>query len=318
VKNWLITLLFLPLLSWSQPEQGDPEPAPDEPDINWVDTSHAYATNKTQDLTQWMDDFFGDTVNDLEQAESFLRLELIDDWDAEDGHKLKARLRGKVQLPKVSRRLNLVFSGEESEHLDEEERKDESNIGLQYHVTEGKRSRVDLTMGFSSGNLRPGLRYRNEGSLSERSSYRFTERLQYEDGEGVYSTSLLDLNRAISTDSVMRWSNRFKYGQESEGWEWRSKLSMRHRLLVDDKRPIAMNYFAVVSGVSQPESFTKNYKVGVIFRRQVYRDFLYVELEPAYNFRRREHELDRDGVWSMVLRLEIALERDLRRERKED
>ncbi len=59
--------------------------------------------------------------------------------------------------------------------------------------------------------------------------------------------------------------------------------------------------------------YTKNYKLGFLFRRQVYRKFLFIELEPAYNYRRREFEDTRGGVWSLVFRLEIALERDLRR-----
>ena len=66
MKTWFILLLFcIPGLALSQDEDSETEEEP----ITWVDDSHAYATNKTQELTQWMDDFFGATVNDLEQAE---------------------------------------------------------------------------------------------------------------------------------------------------------------------------------------------------------------------------------------------------------
>ena len=318
MKTWFILLLFyIPGLALSQDENKDEDSEAEEEPINWVDDTHAYATNQAQDLTQWMDDFFGDTVNDLEQAESFVRLQLIDDWDAEDGHNFKVRVRGKVQLPKISKRLDLVFSEEENEQLDEDERREEDRVSLQYKLVDREKSRFDLTLGWASSNVRPGVRYRNEGPIGEVSSYRFLERLQWEDGEGVFSTTQVDLYRALDNDDLLRWSGRIKYGEETDGIEWRSKWALAQRYKEDTKRPIATNTFLVINGVTQREVYTTNYKLGFLFRRQMYRDFLFIELEPAYNYRRREYEDERAGVWSMVVRLEIALEKDLRRMRKE-
>ncbi|MEH6584526.1 MAG: hypothetical protein V7754_21520, partial [Halioglobus sp.] len=102
------------------------------------------------------------------------------------------------------------------------------------------------------------------------------------------------------------------------GVEWRTRLALRQRLFEDSKRPVAINYFGVISGVTREDAFVKNYKLGVLFRRQMYRDFLFFELEPAYNLRRRQLEYEREGQWSLVFRVEIALERDLRRVRSEE
>ncbi len=315
MKFWIVAaLLGAPVMALAQDETNEIK----EPAITWVDDSHAYATNKAQALTQWMDNFFGDPLSDLEQAESFLRLQLIDDWEQEDGHDFKVRLRGKVQLPKVSQRLNLVFAGEETEGLDEDEARQEDTISLQYNVVDGKKSRFDLTLGWASSNVRPGIRFRNEDTMGQHSSYRFLERVQWEDGEGFFSTTQLDLYRALDNDNLLRWSNRIKYGEETDGTEWRSKLSLSQRYLKDSKRPIATNTFLAINGVTQENKFTKNYKLGFLFRRQIYRDFLFIELEPAINYRRREFEDNRDIVWGLVVRLEVALEKDLRRKRKKD
>ena len=298
------------------PNQYDPDDFDTDGEITWVDSSHEYVTNQAQALTEWMDDFFGDPEYNLEQAESQLRLELIDDWESEDGHDFKVRLRGKVQLPKISKRLNLVFSGEESELDDAEDRRVNDEIGLQLQVRERRRSRVDLTMGFSNGNLRPGVKYRNEGPIDSRHSYRFIERVQYSDKEKFFSISSLDLNRILDEDSVLRWSNRAIWGERTNGVEWRTRLALRQRINPNSRRPIAITYFGAISGETRPEAFEKNYRVGFLWRRQVYRDFLFLELEPAYNYRREEYEDNREGVWSMVARLEIALQRDLVRKRK--
>jgi hypothetical protein len=305
------------LLGWEAdvPDPNEYDPDDFDGDINWVDDSHAYVTNQAQALTEWMDDFFGDPEYNLEQAESQLRLELIDDWETEDGHDFKIRLRGKVQLPKISKRLNLIFSGEESELDDEEDRRVNDEVALQLNVRERRRSRVDLTMGFSSGHLRPGVKYRNEGPIDDRHSYRFIERVQYSDKEKFFSITQLDLNRIVDEDSVLRWSNRGIWGERTNGVEWRTRLALRQRINPDARRPIAVTYFGAITGETRPEKFEKNYRVGFLWRRQVYRDFLFLELEPAYNYRRKEFEDERKSVWSMVVRLEIALQRDLVRKR---
>jgi hypothetical protein len=317
VKIWLLALLLIPTIAWSDEPapEGGPQPATEEdPPITWVDTSHAYATDQAQALTQWMDDFFGNPEYNLDQAESFLRLITEYEWDQSDGNDFGVKLRGKVQLPKISSRLDLVFSGEDDEeNLDRDEQQTEDTVGLRFNVREGRRSRFDATLGFASGHLRPGLRYRLEDNFGQASYYRFTQRLQYENGEDLYATTQLELNRALSENSLVRWANRGIWGQETEGVEWRSNASVRHRLGADTQNPLVLSYFAAAVGVTDPEYLVKNYKFGVKMRRRVYRDFLFLELEPAINFRRRSPEVERETALSMMVRLEILLQRDLRR-----
>jgi hypothetical protein len=333
VKIWLIILLLaIPALAWSEPETPDGKEGeqpdqvigweaptlatePGEPPINWVDNSHAYATDQAQALTEWMDNFFGDPNYDVEKPESLIRLQWVNDWDEQDDYNTKLRLRGKLQLPRISRRLNLVFSGDDGDTLTEDSRQIEDQIGLLYNVGERDRSRVDLTLGITD--IRPGIRYRNQGPISGFYSYRFTQRLQYEDDEGLFTTSQLNLDHALSERSLVRWSNRAIYGEESDGVEWRTRLSHSQRIKPERKKhQLVFSYFGTITGVTDP-SHTKNYRLGVQFRRQVYRQFLFVELEPAYNWRRRDKEDKREGLWSIAVRFEIALERDLRRLRKQ-
>jgi hypothetical protein len=305
-------LLLTPVLAFAD-TRAPQQTAKDDAPITWVDSTHTYATDSAQELTLWMDDFFGDPSYDLERAESFLRLEFINDWDQEDGNDFKVRLRGQVQLPKISQRVHLVFADNDAGDLDEDERAEEERIGLNYNVSDSDIARLDATLGFSSGHLKPGVRLRAEDSFSDLYSYRFTQRIQYEDGEGFFGTSLADLNRAVGENAAWRWSNRIVYGEKTDGVEWRTKFSFRQRYREDTTRPIAMSYFGAINGVTRQDAFTKNYKLGAIYRQQVYRDYLFLELEPAYNYRRKEFEYERGGQWSLVMRLEIALERDFRR-----
>ncbi|MEE4279196.1 MAG: hypothetical protein V2I82_12075 [Halieaceae bacterium] len=283
------------------------------PAPHWVDTSHQFATNRAQAMVQWMDDFFGAQVRDAERADSFIRAIFIDDWDARDAHDLRVRLRGQVSLPKISKRVDLVFSGEEAEQtLTEEERGSENDIGVRVNFRDDVRSRFDATLSLRSGPaLLPGLRYRYQLPLSENSWGRVTQRLQYHSDDGYRSLTNFDLNRALSEHSVLRWGGRLRYREEREFWDWNTGINYRRWLDDHEQYPSAIEYYVAMSGQSEPERFATNYRVGVLYRRQFFREFLFFEVEPNYNWRRDRFEDRREGVAGIVLRLEVMLDDDL-------
>lgn len=289
-----------------------PSGAGNEGDINWVDTSHAYATDQAQALTEWMDDFFGDPNYDLEQAESQLRIQWRNSWDEDDDYKTKVRLQGKLQLPKLSQRLNLVFNGEDGDSVVDDERADDDSAELLYNVNEVRRQRVDLTLNLNSSGLRPGIRYRNKGPFGDNNFYRFTQRLEWENDDGFYTTGQLNLDKVLDNTHLLRWSNRAIYGEETLGAEWRSIVSLSVRKPPKENiNQRVVSYYAGVEGFSDP-SFVENYRVGIVFRRNFYRKFLFFQVEPSYNYRKRLEDDNRSGAWHIALRLEMVLEKDLR------
>ena len=333
MKIWLIALALVPMTvsggrgfaadqaplkkdnvaGW---EAAAPPPQdPNEPPYTWVDSSYTYATTRTLALTQWIDNFFGDPNYDLEKAESLVRLEWTSDWDEEDDYNSKVRLRGKLQLPRISKRISLLFSGEERDDPAEEERVRDGQVGVLFNVDERKRNRLDLTLGVNWDELTPGIRFRSQGPFSKAYNYRYTQRLEYEQDEGVYATGEFNLDHALSENKLLRWSSRGIYGEESDGLEWQTTLSLSHRLgrARNERDQRVFSYFASATGFTDPNR-TYNYRLGVQLRRQVYRQFLFMDVQPSYNFREGSGG-DLNGAWNIVLRLEIALERDRLRNR---
>ncbi len=134
--------------------------------------------------------------------------------------------------------------------------------------------------------------------------------MQYETDEKFYATSQVELNRALGENTIVRWKNRGIYGQETDGVEWLTRLSLfqRHKTAYG-RRQLGINYFGAINGFSDP-NYVKNYRLGVLFRRQVYRKYLFFEVEPAYNYRKKNPGEKRQFAWSIDLRLSIALQRD--------
>ncbi len=287
------------------------EQAEGEKEPNWVDSSHAYATDATQELVQWMDDFFGTPSEDAERAESFLHLILVDDWDAKENHDFKVRVRGQVQVPKISERLSLVFSGEDGDNITEENRTEEDSVGVRYTLMEALGRRFDVTLGVSSGQLKPGIRFRDQGAISDHLSYRFTQRAQFWTSDGWLGTTQFELNYSLSENAVLSWGNGVRYGKKYDGKRWGSAITYRRRFHTGEGRNAGVRYFVRTDGTTHPETYAHNYTLGAAYRQQFYRDFLYFEVEPTYSWRRETLEERREGVWGVVLRLEILLERDL-------
>ncbi len=290
------------------------EPDTQEEPVNWVDDTHAYATDQAQALAEWMDGFFGDPTYDLEKPMSLVRILWRNSLDQSDGYNTKVLLRGKLQLPKISKRLNLFFGGENGDEIANDEAKSEDRAGLLYTIDQRRRSRVDLTVGLSSMGFKPGVRFRNQGPIHEGSSYRFTQQVEYKDNKGFFTTGELNLDQALSETNLLRLSNEFVYGENTEGTEWQSALILYQRRSLHKADPRVFAWFGSINGRTDPE-YVKNYQLGVLFRRQLYRPFLFVELQPSYGLRKNNADDTRRGAWSVQLNFEIALERDLRRTR---
>jgi hypothetical protein len=259
-----------------------------------------------------MDNFFGDPTYDLESPDSLVRLDWQNTWDEEDGHKARARLRGKLHMPRISKRLNLLFSEEDGDALGADERKQNNDlVGVQYSLGELHRSRVDLTLDVGTWDVRPGVRYRNQGPISKQGGYRYTQQLEYKDGEGFYTTAEVNLDRVLDENSLLRWSNQLIYGEETDGQEWQTQLSLDQRQRpLHKKHQFVIGYFGSISGVTDPD-YIENYRMGMVFRRQVYRPFFFAELEPSYNLRRDSADQSRSAAWNIILRFEIVLQQDL-------
>ena len=282
-----------------------------ESEDDWLEDGKDYAARKANEMTQWVDNFFGNDERDLEQAESRLRLRTIYNWDERLDNEAKFRLGGKVSLPQISKRLDLVFRGEDMDDFGDDGVEDpsEDRIGLQYQVgpKDIRKQRFDLTVGFGSSGPKPGVKYVYQDAFAEDLNFRFTQRFTYDLGEGGYGSSRFVLDKALRERELVRAYTRLLYGEKTDGTEWSSSLSYARGWRGDRGRVGATWLYVGADGQTEPYDFVKNYKVGARFRRQAYRDWLFWEIEPSYNRRVDEPYFDREGAWRIELRLEFLL-----------
>ncbi len=316
--TWLMTAAVNLLVS---------EGAWGQPNPSWVDNSHGYVTQKADAVTRWVDSYFGGTEVDQETAYSRLRLRFINNWDEREANDVRVSLGGKVNLPALSRRLDLVFQGDDpTDSINGRDDPSQTPVGLQYQLNSDKAdalSRFDLTVGLSSSGPRPGLKYRYNHQVSPVDTVHFTQRLQYELGDGAQTSSRLDIDHVLDDNQLLTSFSRVFAGEGSEGVEWSTSVAHIARWTTATDSPVAARehatmIYAGLSGQTQPESYVSNYRLGVRYRRQTYRDYLFVELEPSYNWRIDTPGLPREGAWRLELRFEFLFEEGLRRDSATD
>ena len=292
-------------------ETPDAQPCPARTPGNstWADTSYQFVTTQSDSLANWIDSFFGSRNSDVESADSVLRLLGEVKWDQEDGTDQKLRLRGKVDLPRLSRKLSLVFSEDDDERRDvlpDQDRKD-SDIGLVYRVAQQGRARLYASVGTNSSlEFRSSLRYRYDYPFSERWHGRFSERLYYKEDDGFGTLTRGDLDFSFDDNHVIRWTTDVEYGEETAGTEWGGRLSYFDRM--NEKEVV--NFFAAVSGETDPEAFTDAYSLGVRYRRNIWRPWVFVEVEPSHVWRKEDADQNRSSAWVLTFRVELREELD--------
>jgi len=271
---------------------------------NWVDRKHHLISERSDELAEWVDNFFSGDKQVEDSATSIVRVRPQFEWDEQDDSDWKLRATGRFYLPRSNERLSLVFFGEEGDFEDDFAAPDDqegSSVGLEYRIHEKHRSQAYLIAGLKAGPKgKVGGRYRYQVPFGGRNRFRFSEELFWVGGDGFGTLTRANVDHRLTHSSLLRFANKVEYSEDSNGAEWNSNLAWITR--IDEKS--AFRAFTFIRGETDPEVL-KSRGFGVGYRRQFLREWLYWEIEPRYGWRKRRPEIERDGVAQVKLRLEI-------------
>lgn len=291
------------------------EPAETREDIpfglGWLDDTQAYATDRANTMANQIDRFFGVPRSDIEAAYSSLRLTLINSWSRIDGPEMDLRLRGKLHLPRINERISLIFSeddGDGSSYYQQgglDDRQRDTRVNLEFNFLDTLRDRLDFRLGLSSSlKARASVRYRYEQPFAEDYLHRLTQTAYFKDGKGFGSITRYQIDRALGENGLLRWNTDVRFEESFTGAEWNTGLSYSRRES-DDSGVI---YYGRVSGLSGPD-YIAAYDLGVRFRRNIWRPWLFLEVEPGYTWQKEALEAPREHSPYVFLRFEMAIGR---------
>lgn len=325
-----VAAMFLVLLAGTGPlraETGEPGAASDpcmgEPGYrdSWLDRTHAYLTRKLCEPAVWFDDFFGDERAGQEgRAGSFVRWRNSAIWTEGDGLEYRVGVSANVRLPRIERRLRLIVEGETRNdptavlpdapvdpgfELDPEVSR--FNVGLRYDLRDRPRYKLSLGAGIRvRAPVDPygRVRFRYTHPMGNVSLLRLIQTGLWRREEGFSETTQIELERLLFESTLLRWANSGTYGETTDGLNWASQLSLLHQY--SERTAVSLDVGA--SGVTEPACVVSNYRVGSRFRQNVFRKWLFYELEPSVSWPKDVLNNERNTTYAIIFTLEFQFD----------
>jgi hypothetical protein len=148
------------------------------------------------------------------------------------------------------------------------------------------------------------LRFRQRLDLGWKVTSRFTQEGLWTSRERFGEKTQLDFDRPVAAHTQVRWNNAGFITGVSRGYEWATELGLAHE--VESLRTATYLGFAV-TGFGLPKAEVELYRVFTRFRRDVWRRWLFLELEPEIAWP-ASAEQTRHKVHAITLRLDVILD----------
>ena len=275
---------------------------------SWYDHSQVFINTKFCEPALWFDNFFAtDRVFDEGAAGTYVRWRNDFSYDEEEYFKYKIRLNVSAELPFISDRFRLTFEGEGDDDLRDiaPGNSDETanSLGLQVDLSKSTRSKFSVSVNLSP---RIRFRYRYTYPVFQDTILRLTQEVQWKDS--VNSARLrFDVEQPINKNFLFRSSSELIVSEEYDGVDWLQGFVMYQWV----NRKTSLAYELSAKGITEPISITTDYRVGVRFRKNFHREWLFYEIVPEYTWPvtfdrdRLQIEQGRRSKWLLLFRLEL-------------
>ncbi len=314
-----------------QPQRPGEPPAPEPPlpgdDDAWrggfLDRSHAYVSRQLVESVAWFDGLFADDRNaDFQRRGSAVRWQ--NELRFESGGLVRARtgFRLDLKIPELEgwfQRLRLIVYAQNLGNDALLVPEDPSNPAVSGDATQGQAaaelrydvlrllaSYVDVGAGVRA-ELPPGVflraRYRSTLPLGLGALARFTASGFYDSTLRLGSAGEATAERPFGRRFLLRWSNVASISESryARGFEWGSEAAALWALT--PYRGWGLS--ASAAGVTRARPAVNAYRLALRFRRDLWRRWLFVELEPDLTWRRDEVTDARRRIPGITLRAEV-------------
>lgn len=309
------------------PSAAAQEPEDDGGYLDYLNAPHSWFSRRLGNMSRQIDSYFGSSDVYEEVSGSYVEITLEQQFAEAGDSNTGADFRIKVDLPRTEHRFKLLLESvaEGIDPRDENPARSrrESDSDPSSGVFAGLRRVFLETAGFRL-TTDAGVKFRTPPEPFARArlrrtwplgdwQLRFKETLFWLDSDGAGQTTEFDLDRRINERFALRASSRYQWLNETDAWRLDHGLALYQ--ILDVRNSLA--YEAGVQATNRPELRSKQYRVGLRFRRRVHREWLFLSLVPDVIWRREESFRPEPGFLIEVQMLfgEGYLESHRRRER---
>ena len=269
-----IILLLLPVLTFASPAE-----EPEESNIPILEASQDLLGFNVNRVANRLDTFFADQRADDELARSLIRVRRRYEVRERAELQTETQFRFNVRLPRLQEKFRFEFKTKKKAEAEEiknenaalKELKKQSN--WQFRADVGVNASLPPTF-FSRGRLRNSW----ETWLFVN---RFVQELSWYSDRAWEEMLTLDSDLSLQEDLLLRFRNIIDWRITKKEFTTSHGPSLIHQLSINE----AISYNANLSiAVNEGTWFLSNYRLSSTYRRNLYKQWLYLDLTPGLDF----------------------------------
>ncbi|HET8705509.1 MAG TPA: hypothetical protein VFM46_04320 [Pseudomonadales bacterium] len=279
---------------------------------SWLDETQDVVSSTLCRNAAWLDSFFGNELGD-ENPRSQLRIKNSFTLEDVDGltNKFSSSVGARAYLPSANKRLKLILESDEDQQLGGNIN---NNLDQSFDTTPqesgvraGVRYQKDNFWDFDLGIRRKGgvkaimqARHKNVFTIDEVSQLRFRQTFFGMVTYGFGEETQFNYERlVIDRSHVFVWSNRLEWTELTRGLAAQSFVGLLHQ----ENRQVATEVLLGYSMQTWPVPMVNNFNLTYRYRRNLYKDWLFIEYEPEINF---PAAYDRRPIPKFTLHLDVV------------
>ncbi|WP_285164856.1 hypothetical protein [Shewanella goraebulensis] len=269
-----------------------------------LDKTFAYLNTKFCQPAIWFDSFFVDErITDDARAGTIIRWYNDFTYFEKEGFKYRSNIKAHLNLPGMSKKLKLIFdsTGEDDpfSFIKSPDDDNERDVSLRYDWYAKDRTSFNIKASFKP---KIEARYRYTYPISQNTLWRFTQTL-YQEKKVTGETSEFDFEHAFNDEFLLRWNSAVQYENRNNGWELGTGLQL-YQYISDTQ---AISYQARINGVTEPYNYIETASVGLTYRQNYLREWLFFALTPEYTWT-KEEDAERINQVVFTFTLEILFQ----------
>lgn len=273
----------------------DPTPLPEPAFGMWelgLDVSQEWVSQTVDAIAVQVDSFFGDELEDEEFQENRLRVRLGYEFAQRNRSEFVRDIKLDLDLPGTRKRWKVFLDATSEEDVEgnvdpldtgdpDEERSTTGGLRYVLRATDA----VNLSADAGAKLRYPAepfirLRARKTFKLSESWLIRPTQWVFWESDDGFGTSTRVDVDFACFEESLFRFRQKVEFSEESSGVEFDTILFFFDRV----GARAGYRFLVAARGQTEPETLIRRYEASVRYRKNIHRNWLFLEIEPSLNF----------------------------------
>ena len=327
VNKFLITcsMTFAPFICLSQEakppqnesqesEQGIIKPIPKikpltevevSPEVDdWMTRVHRDISDSVYQSAIWFDGFFNEDDESELTPQSLARISTSWLPRARDWSEVKVRLKLKARLPYFENKVDLIFSDDSEEGLDQlplESTQSKSSFeddsfaaAIRYIHQKDARIFSDTRVGISGNALFVRARHKRNYVWDDKHSFAFTPSIYYYTDDGLGARLLLEYDYQLNPDNQVRVNYSVRGSESFSGIRWKHGLyHLRH---ISDKEASVLGLQVEGERNGDNGFLVENYTLSYRYRFNAIKEWLFFEIEPFLEWPEPENYKTTPGI----------------------